>query len=331
MSGENSYSHTRQEIGRTLERARRERGLSLEAVEQATKIRARYLRDLENERFDTLPAVYMLGSLKTYARHLGLDEAALTREFKRRQALLQERQDQAQEEPQAGESRGLFASLSRLLGAESHEAGEDEEGTVTDRVHSPRLYLSFGVVLIFVFVIALASTLRAEDQPTVSQVHETRISKFPSMIAQAGNLGDERNSGDENKENQLEKQAKSSAKVANKGEKAKTEHSENMHLTAQVSSATASASAAASAAASASSSGSVSATAKAPASERPERAATAESASAGRGVAADASAGPSARARAGPVVQRKQAGPLNATRLRNRITGQAWSVVESAW
>jgi cytoskeletal protein RodZ len=327
MSGENSYSHTRQEIGRTLERARRERGLSLEAVEQATKIRARYLRDLENERFDTLPAVYMLGSLKTYARHLGLDEAALTREFKRRQTLLQERQDQAQEEPQAGESRGLFASLSRLLGAESHEASEDEEGTVTDRVHSPRLYLSFGVVLIFVFVIALASTLRAEDQPTVSQVHETRISKFPSMIALAGNLGDERNSGDENKENQLEKQAKSSAKVANKGEKAKTEHSENIHLTAQVSSATASASAAASA----SSSGSASATAKAPASERPERAATAESASAGREVAADASAGPSARARAGLVVQRKQAGPLNATRLSNRITGQAWSVVESAW
>ena len=92
MSGENSNSHTRQEIGRTLELARRERGLSLEAVEQATKIRVRYLRALENENFDVLPAVYMLGSLKTYARHLGLDEAALTTEFKHRQALLQEEQ-----------------------------------------------------------------------------------------------------------------------------------------------------------------------------------------------------------------------------------------------
>jgi cytoskeletal protein RodZ len=326
MSGEESSSHTRQEIGRTLERARKERGLSLEEVEQATKIRVRYLRALENENFDVLPAVYMLGSLKTYARHLGLDEAALTREFKHRQALLQEEQNQAQEVPPADESRGLFASLSRLLGAESHESDEDEK--VPDRAHSPRLYLSLGGVLIFVFVIALATTLRAVDKPVVSQVHETRVSKFPSMIALAGTPGDERNTGDENKENQPGKQAKASAKVGSKDEKDKTEHSEkNTHLTAQVSSASASASAAASAA----SSGNASATARASAGDGPERAAAAEAESAGRGVAADASAGLSARAHAGPVMQRKQAGSGDATRLRNRITSQALSVVDGAW
>jgi cytoskeletal protein RodZ len=327
MSGENSSSHTRVEIGRTLERVRKERGLSLEAVEQATKIRVRYLRDLENENFDVLPAVYMLGSLKTYARHLGVDEAALTREFKHRQALLQEEQNQAQEEPHTDEPRGLLASLSRLLGAESPETGEDEEGTVPDRVHSPRLYLSFGVVLIFVLAIALASTLRAEDQPTVSQVHETRISKFPSMIAQAGNLGEERNTEDGNKGNK----AKSSAKEASKDEKVeRSEQDGDAPQMAQASSSSATASATASASASASTGSTATATAR-PASVRPKQESTEEPDSAGGGGAAADQSGASARARTGPVVQRKQVGPIDAGRLRNRITSKAWSVVDGAW
>ena len=96
MSGEAGNPLTGLEIGSTLKRAREKRGLSLQQVEEATKIRSRYLRDLENENFDVLPAVYVLGSLKTYAEHLGLDGAAMTRELKRRQAPLQQAQDQAQ-------------------------------------------------------------------------------------------------------------------------------------------------------------------------------------------------------------------------------------------
>jgi hypothetical protein len=78
MNGEAGNPHTGLEIGRTLRLAREKRGLSLQQVEEATKIRIRYLRDLENENFDVLPAVYILGSLKTYAEHLGLDGAAIT-------------------------------------------------------------------------------------------------------------------------------------------------------------------------------------------------------------------------------------------------------------
>jgi hypothetical protein len=264
----------------------------------------------------------MLGSLKTYARHLGLDEAALTREFKHRQALLRERQNQAQEESQPSEPRGVLASLSRLLGVGSLER-EDDAGTVPDPGHSPRLYLSLGVVLIFVFVIALASTLRAEDQPVVSQVHETRVSKFPSMIALVGDLDDERNTGAENKENQPGKQAKSPAKDASKDEKDKAERGgQDKPQTAQASSSTASASASASPASTAS--------AKArPASASPKPAATEEPVH--EGVAAAAPAGPSARTPGGPGLQRKQAGPGDATRLRNRIASRTWSVVDGAW
>src|SRR5829696_10120578 len=70
-------------IGRFLEQTRKERGLSLEEVEQATKIRKRYLVGLENEDYAMLPdAVYAQGFLKTYANYLGLDGEALSRQLK---------------------------------------------------------------------------------------------------------------------------------------------------------------------------------------------------------------------------------------------------------
>ena len=71
------------EIGRILEQQRKERGLSLEEVEQATKIRKRYLTGLEREDYTILPdAVYARGFLKTYANYLGLDGEALSQQLK---------------------------------------------------------------------------------------------------------------------------------------------------------------------------------------------------------------------------------------------------------
>src|SRR5215204_5945147 len=71
------------EIGRSLERRRKERGLSLEEVEQATKIRKRYLTGLEHEDYTILPdAVYARGFLKTYANYLGLDGEGLAWQLK---------------------------------------------------------------------------------------------------------------------------------------------------------------------------------------------------------------------------------------------------------
>jgi len=70
-------------IGPILEQARKEKGLTLEEVEHATKIRKRYLAGLEREDFGVLPdAVYAQGFLKTYANYLGLDGEELSRELK---------------------------------------------------------------------------------------------------------------------------------------------------------------------------------------------------------------------------------------------------------
>jgi helix-turn-helix protein/uncharacterized protein DUF4115 len=62
------------EIGNSLREARVRQQLELTEIELATKIRARYLRALEEESFDVLPAqTYVKGFLRTYADYLGLD------------------------------------------------------------------------------------------------------------------------------------------------------------------------------------------------------------------------------------------------------------------
>jgi cytoskeletal protein RodZ len=79
-------------IGEVLEKARKERGLTLEDVEHATKIRKRYLVGLEREDYRVLPdTVYARGFLKTYANYLGLDGEELSREFKDRRKPRRER------------------------------------------------------------------------------------------------------------------------------------------------------------------------------------------------------------------------------------------------
>lgn len=80
-------------IGPALEDARTQKGLSFEEVEQATKIRKRYLEALEREDYSILPdAVYVQGFLKTYANYLGLDGDVISLEFKSRRRSRRVRQ-----------------------------------------------------------------------------------------------------------------------------------------------------------------------------------------------------------------------------------------------
>jgi len=81
-----------EKIGRVLERARKDRGLSLEEAEKATKIRRRYLEGLEQDDYTVLPdAVYARGFLKTYANFLGLDGEELSKELRTRKKPRRER------------------------------------------------------------------------------------------------------------------------------------------------------------------------------------------------------------------------------------------------
>ena len=57
--------------------------VNIEDLEQSTKIRAKYLRALENEEFGLLPGpTYVKSFLRTYAEKLGLDPHVLVEEFR---------------------------------------------------------------------------------------------------------------------------------------------------------------------------------------------------------------------------------------------------------
>jgi cytoskeletal protein RodZ len=70
------------EIGATLREARERRQLTWEQVEADTKIRAKYLRALEEEEFNSLPSgTYVRGFLRAYASYLGLDGRLFVDEY----------------------------------------------------------------------------------------------------------------------------------------------------------------------------------------------------------------------------------------------------------
>lgn len=73
------------EIGTTLRESRVRRSLTLQQVEEDTKIRVKYVQAMENEDWDVMPGVtYVKGFLRTYATYLGLDPDVIIDEFRSR-------------------------------------------------------------------------------------------------------------------------------------------------------------------------------------------------------------------------------------------------------
>ena len=79
------------DIGSSLREARVRQGLDFPELEELTKIRPKYLRALEDEQFDILPApTYVRGFLRSYAEALGLDGQPFVDEYNSRFAVGEE-------------------------------------------------------------------------------------------------------------------------------------------------------------------------------------------------------------------------------------------------
>ncbi|HZC28316.1 MAG TPA: RodZ domain-containing protein [Gaiellaceae bacterium] len=73
------------EIGNSLREARLRQQLELPELEQQTKIRSKYLKALEDEKFELLPApTYVRGFLRSYADALGLEGQLYVDEYNSR-------------------------------------------------------------------------------------------------------------------------------------------------------------------------------------------------------------------------------------------------------
>ena len=133
------------EIGAALKDARQRVGMDVKEAEERTKIRAKYLRALEAEDWEVLPApAYVRGFLRTYGGILGLDGEMLADEFRRRyeepaaagpasEPLLQgRRRTNGARNGGGSPSRGTLiaavaAAIVALLVALSLLGGDDEE------------------------------------------------------------------------------------------------------------------------------------------------------------------------------------------------------------
>jgi helix-turn-helix protein len=131
------------EIGATLREARMRARIDISEVEASTKIRAKYLRALENEEWDLLPGpTYVKSFLRTYAESLDLDAKLLVDEYKLRHERLSEVELQPISAAAPGRERrrqgpliprwvaiaGIFAALIVTL---SLLGGDDPKAPVT--------------------------------------------------------------------------------------------------------------------------------------------------------------------------------------------------------
>lgn len=106
------------EIGNSLREARLRQGLDFPEIEQATKIRGKYLRALEEEQFEVLPAqTYVKGFLRSYADYLGLDGQLYVDEFNSRyvRGELEEEEEQPFRPRVSGSGRGGGLSKAVVL------------------------------------------------------------------------------------------------------------------------------------------------------------------------------------------------------------------------
>jgi cytoskeleton protein RodZ len=126
------------DIGQTLREARMRAKIDITDVETATKIRAKYLRALENEEWNLLPGpTFVKSFLRTYAQYLGLDARMLVEEYKRRY-----------ERPSEGEPPPFGTPLGR-----DRERGR--AGVPKPPLVSPRVLAVAGVVVVILLALFL--------------------------------------------------------------------------------------------------------------------------------------------------------------------------------
>ncbi len=71
------------DIGNYLKREREAREISLQEISQKTKISVEFLKAIENNEFDKLPAeVFTIGFIRNYARYLGLNDDEVVNMYK---------------------------------------------------------------------------------------------------------------------------------------------------------------------------------------------------------------------------------------------------------
>jgi len=125
------------DIGETLRDARMRARIDVSEIEAKTKIRAKYLRALENEEWGLLPGpTFVKSFLRTYAQALGLDGKALVEEYR----ASHERPSESVHEP--------------IVSSSQHTRGRGRPGRPAGR--PSRVYVSLvGVIMVLIVLLVI--------------------------------------------------------------------------------------------------------------------------------------------------------------------------------
>lgn len=159
------------EIGVTLREARMRAGIDIAEVESRTKIRAKYLRALENEEWSLLPGTTFVKSfLRTYAEMLGLDAKLLVEEYKFRH------------EPYEVAQGGQGAAQRGRRGRRGQQRGGGAFGPQKRTSLLPILLL---VVVVGGAIFAVFQLGKSEEEPTATTPTATAPEADPQRASEA--------------------------------------------------------------------------------------------------------------------------------------------------
>lgn len=185
------------EIGQTLKNARVEKGLTLDDLQQTTKIQKRYLIAIEEDNFSALPGnFYVRAFIREYAETVGLDANEMLAEVDREFGLPTEQPTPANE------------SVSRM---NLREKNKDTELTNGQKILN---YLP--TIVIVVVVVAIIGTIFGVSYNNKRQAQKT----VNDSVEVSSDVSSQKKTA-QNKETS-QKKTSSSAKVSSK--KAKKSH-----------------------------------------------------------------------------------------------------------
>jgi hypothetical protein len=151
------------EIGPSLREARMRAKIDITEVEEATKIRAKYLRALENEEWNLLPgSTFVKSFLREYADHLGLDARLLVEEYKQRF-----------ERPSEQELTPIAPNL-----------GRDRPRSGGRGFVPPRWAVTLGLLALLIAALIAIGSIGGGDKPSQSGARTTTTPTTPATATQ---------------------------------------------------------------------------------------------------------------------------------------------------
>ncbi|WP_270764783.1 helix-turn-helix domain-containing protein [Weissella confusa] len=179
-------------IGQELQKARLDKGLSLDDIQQTTKIQKRYLAAIENGQFDQLPGVfYERAFVRQYANAVGLDVA----DFMKNHDITTETV-----EPDLSGARVDADNVTR---AGMHKVEE----TAADKTRQMMPKILIGVAVIAIIAVIWAVVASFAGSAKQQSKNESSVSVTTSKVSSVSSSSESKSTTDESKKSSSKKES----------------------------------------------------------------------------------------------------------------------------